>query len=379
MVGLEIFFEFLTLFSLSLLTLFTISAVLYYKKNMTHTNQNLAGFPFVSILKPLKGLDPRLKENLESFFQQDYPSMEILFGVKDPDDPAIQIVRELINRYPHIPARLIIHSSREKGNPKIIQLTALYRECKGDYILVSDSNVRVEKHFLRNQLKLIQSNNVGLVSTLIRGGSFSSLAGQLENFHLNTSVSLFVLALMQLFNYPVIVGKSMLFSRKALEAIGSFEQFQPFIAEDFLMGMELKKKGYDIAISSEPLYQNNDGWSLRDFWNRHLRWGKLRKSLNSLAYLLESLTNPVSVAIVTTVLFPDFFHLKMLMATVVIRFLLDGYFLINTTRHQLLLLWLSPLKDVIMGMIWYIPLFSNTINWKGQLYQIKRNTRISNL
>jgi ceramide glucosyltransferase len=62
----------------------------------------------VSILRPLKGLDTNLYENLESTFTQEYPNYEILLSVADAHDQALPVVRELIVKYPRTRARIII-------------------------------------------------------------------------------------------------------------------------------------------------------------------------------------------------------------------------------------------------------------------------------
>ena len=67
--------------------------------------------PGVSILRPLKGLDTNLYENLESTFTQEYPNFEILLSVADEQDQAISVANELIARYPTVNARVIIGAS----------------------------------------------------------------------------------------------------------------------------------------------------------------------------------------------------------------------------------------------------------------------------
>ena len=66
--------------------------------------------PGVSILRPLKGLDTNLYENLESTFIQDYPNYEIFFCVDDEEDQAVPIVRDLMAKYPHVNAHIAIRT-----------------------------------------------------------------------------------------------------------------------------------------------------------------------------------------------------------------------------------------------------------------------------
>jgi ceramide glucosyltransferase len=81
--------------------------------------------PSVSILKPLKGVDDDLEANLHTFFQQDYPYYEIIFGIKDPDDPAIEVARKVRSFYPEVASRIILQDHNEGLNPKVANLITM--------------------------------------------------------------------------------------------------------------------------------------------------------------------------------------------------------------------------------------------------------------
>src|SRR6201997_3812149 len=61
----------------------------------------------VSILKPLKGIDPEIYESFRSHCLQDYPEYEVIFGVSDPADPAVASVEELRREFPDRSIQLI--------------------------------------------------------------------------------------------------------------------------------------------------------------------------------------------------------------------------------------------------------------------------------
>src|ERR1700694_3042688 len=63
--------------------------------------------PPVSLLKPLKGTDPEMYESFRSHCLQDYPQYEIIFGVSDANDSAIQLVEQLKTEFPHRALRLM--------------------------------------------------------------------------------------------------------------------------------------------------------------------------------------------------------------------------------------------------------------------------------
>src|SRR5438876_588381 len=51
--------------------------------------------PPVTLLKPVHGMEPRLHENLESFFRQNYPDFEIIFGARSADNAALSMSVEM--------------------------------------------------------------------------------------------------------------------------------------------------------------------------------------------------------------------------------------------------------------------------------------------
>src|SRR6185369_9302888 len=76
----------------------------------------------ISVLKPLAGVDDGLEENLRSFFEQDYPSFEILFSVRSTADPAVEVVERLRALYPAVPSQLIVTGEPPYANHKVYSL-----------------------------------------------------------------------------------------------------------------------------------------------------------------------------------------------------------------------------------------------------------------
>lgn len=95
----------------------------------------------VSVLKPLKGAEPELYDNLASFCRQDAPDFEILLGVRDPRDPAVDIVRRLQRQWPNRSLRLVVAPDLG-ANPKVAILNELCKRARHDLLVVSDSDIR---------------------------------------------------------------------------------------------------------------------------------------------------------------------------------------------------------------------------------------------
>ena len=103
----------------------------------------------VSILKPLRGTDPEMYESFRSHCLQNYPEYEIIFGVSDPNDPAIQLVEQLKTEFPQCAIRLMVCPENLGANTKVSNLAQMARQARHEYLIVNDSDIRVEPDYLR--------------------------------------------------------------------------------------------------------------------------------------------------------------------------------------------------------------------------------------
>src|SRR5260370_37154286 len=104
--------------------------------------------PPVSNLKPVRGLDPEAYENFASFCRQDYPNYEILFCVGDTSDPVYPVLQQLLRDFPERQIRIVIGSARNATHHKLANLTRLVQNASHEYLVISDSDVRVEPDYL---------------------------------------------------------------------------------------------------------------------------------------------------------------------------------------------------------------------------------------
>jgi ceramide glucosyltransferase len=75
--------------------------------------------PSVTILKPVAGLEPGLYENLASFCDQEYEgTYEVVFCLHDENDPALAVVRRLVQESAHCRARIALGENLALRNPK---------------------------------------------------------------------------------------------------------------------------------------------------------------------------------------------------------------------------------------------------------------------
>ncbi len=343
--------------------------------------------PPVSILKPLKGLDDNLFDNLESFCIQDYPEHEILFCLQDFNDPAYKVAKKVQDKYPNRNISLIVEKCNVGLNPKVNNIIPAYRKARYRYVLISDSNVMVGKNYLREIMRHAAEPSVGLVSNLIHGFGGRSIGAILENLHLNSFIMGSVSFLDGFLGIPCVIGKSMLMKKDDLEALGGLVAFKDILAEDFIIGREMQKSGKKVILSNYLVSNINQYWGLKRFLNRHTRWGKLRWKIGGIKYLSELLANPVFIATLP-VLFkgPSRETLSFAALIGLVKILGDsllGKMIESSAEHTYvhkqsrIIYLLVPVKDIIIGILWFVPLLSSTVVWRGNRYVIGQDSRLS--
>jgi ceramide glucosyltransferase len=328
--------------------------------------------PPLTVCKPLCGADDRLAANLETFFVQDYPAFELVFGVVSPADPAIAIVRDLMRRHPHVRARLVVHDGARGLNPKVANLRGMLAEESHDLVVVSDSNIAVGPAYLRSLVARLEPG-VELVTSLVTGGGEASLGALLEELHLTGSVAPAVAAAEALSGDALLVGKSILFRRSVLESLGGLESLGSVLAEDYVMGRMFTEAGFHVRVATEVVQNVAVRQSLTGFVRRQARWALLRSRLQPLLYPFEPLANPVAAALVSLALgAAPLWVLGWALALATVR---DGVAAALLRGH----VGAAPLglfKDVLVLAAWAAAPFKRRVSWRGQRYRISAGTRL---
>ncbi len=335
--------------------------------------------PAVSIIKPLKGLDDNLFDNLASFCTQDYPIYEIIFSLQDYNDPAYKVAMKIKDKHPDVDISIIVERFEEGLNPKVKNLITGYKASKYPYILISDSNVMVDNNYLKAIVKHLQDTDVGLVSNIIKGIGGCSIGSVFENLHLNSFIIGSVCFLDKFLKMPCVVGKSMLISKKDLEAIGGLSTIKDVLAEDYVIGERVHKIGKKVVLSNYAINNINEYWELKRFFNRHTRWGKIRWRIGGIKYFSELIGNPVFMSVMPMILWNiSIMTILFALLTFMLKIIGDLYLgkLINSDSNPFVYL-LSPIKDIIIGIIWFVPLLSNTVVWRGNRYIIGKDSMLS--
>jgi ceramide glucosyltransferase len=335
--------------------------------------------PPISVIKPLKGLDDNLFDNLASFCTQKYKRYEIIFSLEDINDPAYKIVRKVKARYPDCDITVLVEHCAAGLNPKVNNLIPACAGAKYEHILISDSNVMVGPDYLKETVKHMKDPHVGLVTNIIRGVRARSVGSVLENLHLNSFIIGSVCFLDRYLRMPCVIGKSMLIKKEDLNAIGGFNAVKDVLAEDYMIGKLIHDQGKRVVLSDYAINNINEYWSLDKFMNRHTRWGKLRWKIGDMKYVSELIGNAVFMSCMPLLLVGfSAVTVTFALSVSVIKISGDMYLGRKTSAGMNpLAYFLAPIKDLIIGCIWFVPILSDTVVWRGNRYIIGKDSVLS--
>ena len=334
--------------------------------------------PPVSIIKPLSGLDDELEENLDSFYRLDYPAYEVVFSFASADDRALSIARRVADRHPAVPTIFVVDPAEPARNSKVNRLAAGSRGARYRHLLFSDGNVRVREDFLRRAIAPFRDRSVGLVSNLFRGSWPETIGSRVECLYLNGTLQPGTAAIARLLKQPCVVGKSILISRDALEAIGGFGAVGEYLAEDYLFGIEVRKAGYRVVLSADTLDTTEIRKPASAAWARHRRWAIIRRRVGGASYLAEILASPIpfyagalafsgahpAVSAIATGLL----GIRYLCEALVER---DGGRPLAAADLPLLLF-----RDLAIAILFWVGLTGRTTSWRGRRLTIGRRSLI---
>jgi len=336
------------------------------------------GLP-VSILKPLKGTDPEMYESFRSHCLQDHPEYEIVFGVSDPADPALQLVERLKSEFPQRAVRSMICTKNLGANTKVSNLAQMLLEAKYECVLVNDSDIRVQPDYLRRVTAPLADPQAGLVTCLYRGVPGSTLGSRLESLGISTDFSAGVLAARTLEGgIRFGLGSTLAFRRSDLEAIGGFEALVDYLADDYEIGRRIAEHGLKVKLSAVVVETYLPAYTLRQFVDHQLRWGRTVRDSRRWGYLGLVLTFGLPWAVLAGWLSLLLGHgvlavWALLVALTSLRVavaLLVGWSVLRD-RRVLPLLPLLPLRDLVALLVWIATLAGHKVVWRGDSFMLK--------
>jgi ceramide glucosyltransferase len=336
--------------------------------------------PPVSILKPLKGMDPDIYESFRSHCLQNYPQYEIIFGLSDPSDPAIASVQQLQQEFPDRTIRLVVSPNKLGANVKVSNLDQMLQAARYQHLLVNDSDIRVEKDYLRRVIAPLVDEHVGMVTCLYRGVAASTVGSQLESLGISTDFCPGVLVARQLEGgLRFGLGSTLAFRRTDLERIGGFRSIVDFLADDYELGRRIADLGLQILLSDVVVETHLPAYDLRGFLAHQLRWARGVRDSRAEGYIGLASTYGALWALLTLIASGAVpWAWAVLGATAMLRLAMAitmGKFVLKD-RGLLRTLWLLPVRDLVAVGVWIASFAGHTVTWRGDRFVLKNGRLI---
>ena len=332
-----------------------------------------SGFqPAVSVLKPLQGDDGHLYDTLRSFCGQAYPAYQLVFGVRDVADPAVSVVRRLQAEFPTIDMVLAVGGPDWGANRKMSNVINLLRHARHDVLVLADSDMRVTPDYLGEVVAPLADPTVGLVTCLYKGtgSGFASMLGAMfinEWFLPSAVVAVMLQPLRHAF------GATMAIRRETLAAIGGFEAVADYLADDYMLGWLVSRRGLRVVLSPylvENVVAESD---LGGLVLHELRWTRTVRAMRPASYFGAVVTHgiPLALGLVlvagTTPLALGllFVHLGLRCGG---RLLLYPWFgLARPWRSS----WLVPARDLLTFTLWACSFLGRGVHWSGERLRVR--------
>jgi ceramide glucosyltransferase len=344
-------------------------------KRSDKSQRSAAALAPVSILKPLKGMDPEIYESFRSHCIQDYPEYEIIFGVSDPQDPAIESVKALQQEFPDRRIQLVICLEILGANVKVSNLTQMLPAARFDSLIVNDSDIRVTPDYLRTVMAPLSDSRTGMVTCLYRGVAATTLGSRLESLGISTDFCPGVLVARQLEGgIRFGLGSTLAFRRAELEKLGGFRSIVDHLADDYELGKRIASLGLQVELSSVVVETHLPAYRFRDFFAHQLRWARGVRDARAGGYLGLVFTFGIPWALVALVASQGSpWSWATLASTLVLHLavaLLVGVSVLGD-RQVLRDAWLIPLRDLIAAIVWFVSLTGDTVTWRGERFRLR--------
>jgi ceramide glucosyltransferase len=327
------------------------------------------GMPAATVLKPLCGAETETYACLRSFCDQEYPTFQVIFGVADPNDPVVAIARQLQREFPQRDLKLVIDGRPHGSSRKVSNLVNMMAHANHDFIVLSDSDVRVARDYLAKVVPPLLEPDVGIVTCPYRGVSRGGLWSRLESMFINEwfmpSVRVAAMAGSRAFAF----GASIALRRDTLSRIGGFVSIADQLADDYRLGELTRGVGLRTVLSDVVVEIAVAERSFEELIGHELRWLRTIRLLRPAGYSFSFVTFTIPVAIIGACLSRGApAALVMLAIAALARFLLHWHTRQAGTKAAHLLV--VPFRDMLSLSLWGVSFRNRRVRWRDEHFEV---------
>jgi ceramide glucosyltransferase len=351
----------------------TVVAVLAFRMRRAPNNPRVR--PPVTMLKPLCGAEPGLYEHLRSFCRQDYPEFQIVFGVRDPGDPACAVVKRLAAEFPSVPIELVIDPQLHGNNRKISNLINMLPFARHDLLAMADSDAFVEADYLAAVTAPLADRDVGLVTCIYRGAPTMRIWSHLGAMYINEWYVPSVLLAWLFGHQGYVSGQTVCLRRDTLQAIGGLASLANYLADDHRLGELVRALGLRIVLSPYVLKGEHHEPNFDSLARHELRWMRTLRVLRPRSFRLIFFSFSMPLAVIGLLAAAADSPLSASLwalfgTTAAARLVLHFVHRIRDQRSPLSDLWLLPVRDSLICWVWCRSFFTSRVTWRGSEFDV---------
>jgi ceramide glucosyltransferase len=335
-----------------------------------------AHLPPVSVLKPVHGLEAQLKENIESFFRQDYPNFEILFASDRADDPALEVVREITARYPHIRCRVLVVNP-PWPNPVVYAFHSMAEAATHEILVTADSDVEVSSNYLREVVAPLLDPQVGMVTCVYRGKNVAGFFSGLTAIGMSVEMTAGVLVANLMEGMKFGLGPTTVVRKDSLARIGGYAALQDYMAYDFAIGNLIAKAGYRVVLSGHIIDHVVNQKSFRHMWQNQLRWAQTTRYSRPKGHFGTGLIFSMPYGVLGFIACAGLGHWgvgAILLSLAVLNRLVEAWlvgWMVVRDPHVRRAPWLYPLRDLLGFVVWFASYLNLRYVWRDGRFELK--------
>jgi ceramide glucosyltransferase len=344
----------------------------YFRQPVSAPEPSFA--PPVSILKPIRGLDPDARENLASFCRLDYPEYEIVFCVDPDDQQVLDILARLMHDFPNCRIRVLHGSGRVATNDKVAKLARLVSDAAYEVVVISDSDVRVRPDYLRRVVAPLRDPKVGAATCFYVPTELTTWTDHLQSVGMMSDFYAGVLVAWQLDGVKFALGPTIATTRTHLGGFGGYAELENRPADDLLVGRLIAEQGYEVVLLRYAIETVCDYGSIADLLHKRLRWIVVMRHMRPRGHFGLLFTQGLPWSLAAVAVHP--------WAAVAVGYL-GGYIAMRMAMTWIIGihglrqpgLWkqmpLIPVWDAVAFAIWLTSFGRNSIRWRGADYHIR--------
>ncbi len=333
--------------------------------------------PPMTVLKPLHGDEALLEQALATFCGQDYPAMQLVFGVQRATDPAIAVVERLRLRFPSLDMALVVDPTRHGENRKIDNLINMLPFARHDVLVMSDSDMHVAPDYLTRVADAMSVPGTGLVSSIYTGlPARRRLSALLGAAYIN-----------QIFASGALVGRflgrqdclgaTMALTRDTLARIGGFEALSPYVADDGVLGRKVRELGLNVRMADTVPATTVAEIGMLALLRHELRWARTIRAMEPYLFVLSLLQYPAFWAMLAALLTGGSGWSLILLALVLVLRAAGGRAIERALRAAPTPLWLAPLRDTISVIVTAAAYMGSEVAWRGHVLNTSADRRLT--